>query len=107
MQVQLQAHTRRGDSLRKLITDDLHDRPHDVLYVREFKNPERAPGWAKIRGHGLHGAINIKWDASSRLLSARVIAKRGHTPHELLGVFLAYLVERHGRRIGSINIQLR
>ena len=52
------------------------------------------------------GAINIEWDPNQQMLTARAIAKKGHLPHELLGIFLAYLTERHGRRISSINIQL-
>ena len=107
MQVSMQAFGRKRDSLRKRITDDLYDRPHTVLYVEEFKNPERRPGWSKILGRGLTGAINISWNASTHMLVVRAIAKKGNTPHELLGTFLAYLFERHGRRIASINIQVR
>jgi len=107
MQIQMQAFSRRPDSLRKIIADDLSAHPHAVLYLQEFKSPERAPGWSKILGKALPGAINIKWEASSRMLTARAIAKRGNTPHELLGVFLAYLIERHGRKVTSVNIQLR
>lgn len=107
MQIQMQAFSRRRDSLRKIIADDLAARPHDILYLQGFKSPERAPGWSKILGKDLPGALNIKWEASSRMLTARAIAKRGNMPHELLGVFLAYLIERHGRKVTSVNIQLR
>jgi hypothetical protein len=107
MQIQMQAFGRKPDSLRKIIADDLSSRPHPVLYVQEFKSPERVPGWSKILGHHLPGAINIKWDAASRMLTARAIAKRGNTPHKLLGEFISYLIERHGRKVASVNIQLR
>ncbi len=107
MQIQMQAFGRRGGSLREVIGGDLRRKPHDVLYVKEFKNPQRFPGWLKIRGAGLAGAINVRWESDSRMLVARAIAKKGNTPHELLGVFLAYLIERHGKRIASISIQLR
>jgi hypothetical protein len=107
MQIQLQAFGRKTVSLRKLITDDLSSHEHELLYVEAFKNPERASGWAKIKGYGLAGAINIKWEVSSRMLTARAIAKQGNSPHQLLGAFMAYIVERFGSRISSINIQLR
>jgi hypothetical protein len=107
MQIQMQAFGRRQGSLRKIIADDLLAHPHPVLFLREFKSPERAPGWSKILGIDLPGAINIKWEASSRMLTARAIAKRGNTPHKLLGEFIAYLIERHGRKVSSVNIQLR
>ena len=107
MQIQMQAFGRKAVSLRRIIGDDLYDHPHEVLYVQEFKNPQRAQGWAKIKGKGLAGAINLEWDGKSHMLVARAIAEKGNTPYELLGIFLAYLMERHGRRVASINIQLR
>jgi len=107
MQIQMQAFGRRQGSLRKIIADDLSAHPHPVLFLQEFKSPERAPGWSKILGIDLPGALNIKWEASSRMLTARAIAKRGNTPHKLLGEFIAYLIERHGRKVASVNIQLR
>jgi hypothetical protein len=111
MQIQMQAFGRRtkgqSRSLRQIIARDLERRPHPVLYVQAHKSPERVPGWTKLRGKGLPGAINMRWDAASRMLTARAIAKRGNMPHELLGTFLAYLFERHGRRVASVNIQLR
>ena len=107
MQVQMQAFGRKQGSLRKLIAADLMARPHPVLYLQEFQSPERKPGWSKILGKNLPGTLNLKWEANSRMLTARTIAKRGNTPHELLGVFIAYLIERHGRKVSSVNIQLR
>lgn len=107
MQIQLQAFGRKAVSLRRLITEDLCAKEHEVLYVEAFKNPERATGWAKIKGQGLPGAINIRWEASSRMLTARAIARQGNSPHQLLGAFMAYIVDRFGSRISSINIQLQ
>lgn len=107
MQIQLQAFGRTSVSLRKRIADDLSSRGHDVLYVHAFKDPGRSSGWAKIKGQGLPGAINIEWDASANMLLARAITGKGNRPHALLGVFLEYLIERHGKKIVSINIQLR
>lgn len=107
MQIQMQAFGRKQGSLRRIIAEDLSAHPHDVLVLQEFKSPERKPGWSKILGKNLPGALNIKWDASSRMLTARAIAKRGNMPHELLAVFIGYLIERHGRKVASVNIQLR
>jgi hypothetical protein len=107
MQIQLQAFSRKSGSLRKAITDDLAKRGHDVLTVGEVLNLERKPGWSKISGHGLPGALNLAWDGSANMLLVRAITRGGNTPRKLLGVFLDYLLERHGKRIASINIQLR
>jgi hypothetical protein len=109
MQIQLQAFGRkRADSLRKEITDDLAVRSHELLVVKEHRNRTRKPGWSKIGGKGdLPGTLNIEWDASAHMLLVRAITRRGNTPHRLLGVFLEYLFERHGKKISSINIQLR
>jgi hypothetical protein len=106
MQIKMQAFARRGGSLRQRITRDLETRGHERLYLERSKSVERSPGWAKIKATGVFGAINIEWDSNQQMLTARAIAKKGHLPHELLGIFLAYLTQRHGRRISSINIQL-
>ncbi len=107
MQIQIQAFGRRDVSLRKIIGDDLYYHPHEVLYVQEFKNPQRPQGWAKIKGKNLAGVINLEWDGATCMLVARAIAEKGNTPYKLLGIFLSYLMERHGKRVASINIQLR
>ncbi len=111
MQIQLQAFARKTKtgpppSLRTLTARDLNRGRHDLLYVDEFRDAERRPGWAKIKAKGVHGAVNLEWDGSQRMLTARAIAKQGHRPHQLMAIFAAYLLERHGRRLDSINIQL-
>lgn len=106
MQVQLEAFARRPGSLRQRITHDLEGGRHARLYVQKSKSVERAPGWAKIKARGVSGALNVEWDPSVKMIKARAIAKKGNMPHELLGIFVAYLIERHGRRISAINIQL-
>lgn len=63
--------------------------------------------WSKISGHGLPGALNVAWDGSPNMLLVRAITRGGNTPRKLLGVFLDCLLERHGKRIASFNIQLR
>jgi hypothetical protein len=107
MQIQLQAFTRKKSSLRKAITDDLTVHGHDVLAIEKKVDLDRKPGWSKISGKGLPGALNIEWDASAHMLLARAITRGGNTPHRLLGAFLEYLIEQHGKGISSINIQLR
>jgi hypothetical protein len=111
MQIQLQAFAKRGrsgspPSLRRLVTQDLDRGKHDLLYVEEFKDPQRSPGWAKVKGRDVPGAINLEWDGGQRMLTARAIAKMGNRPHQLMAIFVAYLVERHGRRLHSVNLQL-
>lgn len=107
MQIQLQAFSRKTASLRKAITHDLSRRAHAELTVKEVLNRDRKPGWAKISGKSFPGALNIEWDSNARMLVVRAIARGGNTPHKLLGVFLDYLIQRHGKKIASINIQLR
>jgi hypothetical protein len=110
MQIQLQAFSRKGsrsDSLRKAITDDLLRREHELLAIKEVLKAARKPGWAKVTGNDLPGALNIEWDPSAHMLLVRAITRGGNTPHRLLGVFLDYLIERHDKKIASINIQLR
>ena len=108
MQIQLQAFARKAAiSLRRAIADDLGRRGHDVLFLRQDRNPGRNPGWSKIAGRGLPGALNIEWDADAQMLHVRAITRGVNTPRRLLAAFAAYLIERHGKRIASINVQLR
>ena len=106
MQIQMQAFSKRKLSLRRRITVDLGKHSHPVLFVEEFKAADRPQGWAKIKGEGMPGVLNLEWDPDQRMLTARAIAKKGNLPHALLGVFVAYLLEKHGRRLSAINIQL-
>lgn len=106
MQVQMQAFTKKSGSLRKAITQDLESHDHQYLHIMEGRTAERSPGWTKIGAKGCRGVINIEWDGSQRMLTARAIAEKGNYPHELLGIFVAYLVEKYRKRIAAINIQL-
>jgi len=106
MQVQLQVLARKSESLRRRITQDLERQEYYDLYVERFKDPKRNPGWAKIKSRHVPGVINMEWDGSLRMLVVRAIAKHGNTPHQLLGTFVGFLIDRYGRRISSINIQM-
>lgn len=107
MQIQMQAFAKRGGSLRKAVADDLEAHPHEKLYVAKGKNMERAPGWLKIKGIGLRGVLNVEWDAQHCMLKTRAIAKQGNKPAELLGLFVAYLLERHRSKLNSVSVQVR
>jgi hypothetical protein len=107
MQIQMQAFAKNPKSLRKIITDDLCYHDHEVLYVEKCLDLQRPKGWGKILGHKIPGVLNIEWDPDQQMLIVRAIAKKGNKPYQLLGVFMHYLMERHGRKITSINLQLR
>ena len=110
MQIQMLALAKRGRgqpvSLRTRVTQDLDRRGHDQLYVVKSKDVERKPGWAKIKAHGVNGVINLAWDSNCHMLTARAISRGGNRPHGVLALFVQYLIERHGRRVSSINVQL-
>lgn len=111
MQIQMQAFAKRGGSLRKAIADNLKKNAkrteRGTLYVAKGKNMERAPGWLKIKGVGLRGVLNVEWDAQHCMLKTRAIAKQGNKPAELLGLFVAYLLERHQSKLNSVSVQVR
>jgi hypothetical protein len=102
----MQAFSKQSGSLRKAITQNLEKGGHELLYVKEGKTTARSPGWAKIKARGVGGIINIEWDAGQRMLTARAIAEKGNYPHEVLGIFVGYLVQKHRKRVAAINIQL-
>ncbi len=106
MQVLVKQRRYRTISLRTRVTQDLDRRQHDRLYVVKSKDLERKPGWAKLKADGASGVINLAWDSNCHMLTARAITRGGNRPHELLAIFVQYLIERHGRRINSIAVQL-
>lgn len=91
-------------SLRDIIISDLEKGRHE-LNVDLEKKPGRPNGWAKVSADGLPGKLNISWEAAAKTLIVRAIAKRGNNPHELLGRFLSYLMQRRRHRISSILIR--
>lgn len=109
MQVTMLVFAKRGRtgvaSLRRQIGADLERGRHAVLYVESHKTVDRSPGWMKVKAIGHHGVLNVEWDADCRMLIVRAVSK-GREPHGLLGVFLEYLLKRHGRRVRNIAIQM-
>jgi hypothetical protein len=98
------ARPRLPESLRELIIADLQ-RWDYKLEVESEKKVGRRGGWAKIKAKDLPGVVNITWHGSSKTLIARAIAKNGNTPNELLGRFLAYLLDRRRRDVTAVTIR--
>jgi hypothetical protein len=92
------------ESLRELIIADLQRWEYELV-VESEKKVGRRGGWAKIKAGDLPGVVNISWHASSKTLIARAIARNGNTPNELLGRFLAYLLDRRRRDVAGIAIR--
>ncbi len=103
MQTIIHVLCKKGDSLRDIIAKDSKIDVYG-LDLTEFKNQNRAHGWAKIKSSGTPGALNLKWDASSQTLICRAVTKLNNIPEVIVGSFVAYLLARHGKRIVSIVI---
>lgn len=92
------------ESLRELIIADLQ-RWEYHLEIESEKKVGRQSGWAKIKTPDLPGVINITWHSNSKTLIARAIAKNGNTPDDLVGRFIAYLLERRRKQLSGIAIR--
>ena len=92
-------------SLRKRIADDIEAGKGKPLFLLKHQNPFRNPGWAKIASRDHYGAINFEWDGNHRMLKVRVVTRQ-RSPTPILGAFAAYLLERYGRSIRVVNIQV-
>ena len=105
MQLLVQVLTSNSRSLRDTIVNDkkLGD---FSLRVSIQRKPGRKHGWAKLHSDiaGIHGAINIQWDASLRMLLCRVITRGAGKPHMVTSAFIEYLLTRFQKRIEAINI---
>jgi hypothetical protein len=95
----------RGKSLRDSIVNDPR-LPSAGFSVHGKLKPGRPRGWAKIHSvlSDRRGALNIEWDPDTNILLCRVINKRAGRPDKVLGDFVAYLFDRHRRRIRVLNI---
>lgn len=105
MQILIQVICSKGRSLRQEI---VKDRKLDRygLSVSEEKRPGRPHGWAKVHStsYDRHGAINIEWEAKTRVLLCRVVTRGAGKPYLIIGDFVDYLLQRFARRIITINI---
>jgi hypothetical protein len=107
MQLLIQVLCTKGRSLRQaIVTDSKVILDKFALKVSEHHRAARADGWAKIHSSNpeYHGAINIQWDQSTRLLICRVVTKGSGQPSFIVGCFIAYLLEEHGERVQSIVV---
>jgi hypothetical protein len=50
--------------------------------------------------------LNVEWDPSSSVLSARVIT-RGNAVSPIVGDFINYVLSRHRRRVKTIVTSMR
>ncbi len=106
MQILVHVLCTRGPSLRESIANDLRRAPQDLRVIRE-KQPGRAPGWMKLESSVMvRGVLNVEWDPSSSVLSARVIT-RGNAVSPIVGDFVNYVLSRHRRRVKTIVTSLR
>lgn len=105
MQVLVQVICRRGPSLRDAIAHDPRIEKH-LLTVVSSKRQTRPHGWAKVRSTepDRRGAVNIEWDADTKVLICRVVTRGPGKPNLIIGDFIDYLLHRFSRRIQAINI---
>ena len=105
MQTLVQVICSRGRSLRDSIVND-EQLERFGLRIDKKKRRGRKNGWAKI--HSVEprrqGALNVEWDAGKRILSCRVVNRRGGRPYKILGDFVDYLFDRHHGRLRLVNI---
>jgi hypothetical protein len=106
MQILIQTVCSRGRSLREAIARDARRLEGHHLQVLQQKRPGRQHGWAKLRSTlpGRHGAINLEWDAGTQVLLSRVVTRGNGRPGGIVGDYVAYLLDRHPRRIQSIHV---
>lgn len=105
MQTVVQVVCKKGGSLRDAIAKDNRIDQYDLTILRE-KKPGRRPGWTKVRStaEGRRGSLNIQWSGSTGVLTCRVVNRGSGKPSLVIGDFIEYLLDRHRRRIRTINL---
>ena len=103
MQVVVSAICTAGRSLRQAIGEDARLDDFQLLLDKK-QRPGRDPGWLKLRSSDQRrGAINVVWDSSANMLTARVITRGSSKPSAIVGDFVNYLLARHGKRVKAIT----
>jgi hypothetical protein len=92
------------ESLRELIIGDLQKWEYNLDVISEKKIGRRS-GWAKIKASDLIGVLNISWHANSKTLIVRAVGKQGNNPNDLVGRFVAYLLDRRRKDISGVIIR--
>ena len=104
MQTVVQVVCKGRTSLRDAIANDPKVEDYR-LYLVHSRRPHRSPGWAKLKStENQPGAINIEWSGSSHTLTCRVVTKSHKNQYRIVGDFVAYLLERHKRRIATVIV---
>lgn len=105
--MQFVLHVKAKSSLRESLREQIIDKVNTGrtnLVVESEKKLGRKGGWAKIKADNIAGVINIYWHANSKTLIVRAVARMDNTPGELVGIFIAYLLEYHRKQISCISI---
>jgi hypothetical protein len=105
MQTLIQVVCTKKNSLRDAIVR--HKKIADFgLQVSQQKRQGRKGGWAKIHSKrdDRRGALNLEWNASTKILNCRVINRGKGRPNLIVGDFVDYLLSRFHRRVMAINI---
>ena len=105
MQTIVQVVCSKGESLRDVIVNDAK-LSNFGLVIQKKQQPGRRHGWAKIRSSepDRRGALNVEWDADTRILLCRVVNRGAGRPNRVLGDFVDHLFYRWRRRIEGVNI---
>lgn len=106
MQTIVLVFSKKNTSLRDAVIKD--EKGLDVydLHVESKRTKGRPKGWAKVKGREMDGAINIEWDAATKLMICRIITKKGGRPGLILGTFVAYLMTNHSKSVRQISVQV-
>ena len=105
MQILVQVLTSETRSLRDIIIKDKKLSEYGLKVVMQKKSG-RSHGWSKIRSSDtvFNGAINIQWEASSRMLLCRVVTRGYGRANFIIGSFVDYLLARYPKKIEAVNI---
>ena len=105
MQTVIQILTSASRSLRDRIVNDPNLK-YFGLEVSEKQRAGRPHGWAKLHStEGEHGAINIEWLPSAKILMCRVVTRGGGRPAAITGAFVDYVLFKYKKEIVAMVIR--
>ena len=106
--IQVICNENQWKSLRTEISKDKKLEDYD-LFVTLNKKKGRKNGWAKIHSSSAYGVLNVDWNSSTKVLSARAVTRNSSKTKNIVSLYIVslyidYLLARHKSKIKIINI---
>jgi len=112
MKVRFWVVSAKGTSLRDSLNNDLtkdrarKNKKYPIQLQRERKI-DRHEGWSWVHSrNGGSGAVRYRWNSQLQILECWAVTRGGNRPSQLIGEFVASILNSQRRKVKSIHIEV-